>query len=125
MAVAPVTVTGLVFGAGKAGRHLQTRGRCRVGRRGCRRARIRRQALRQAEARGAGVAAVLHMMERTASRRARVNGSSRAVTGSPLTSRIPPRARTGMRAPPAPAGAAARRRYAAPLGRPRILLART
>src|SRR6266487_3710621 len=75
MVVAPVTVTGLVLGAG------------------------------QAAARCAGVAAALHMIERIASRRARVNGSSRAVTGSPLTSRIPPRDRTVM--PPAPGGGAA------------------
>ena len=61
MAVAPVTVTGLVFGAGNAGRHLQTRGLCRVGRRGCGRARIRRQAVTRAAARCAGVAAALYM----------------------------------------------------------------
>lgn len=42
MVVAPVTVTGLVLGPGNAGRHLHTRGLCLVGRRGCRRARMRR-----------------------------------------------------------------------------------
>src|SRR6266536_1269629 len=68
MVVAPVTVTGLVLGAGKAGRHLHTRARCRVARRGCRRARMRRQAAAQAAARCAGVAAALHMIERIGSR---------------------------------------------------------
>ena len=97
MVVAPVTVTGLVLGAGNAGRHVHTRGRCRVARRGCRRARMRRQAVTQAAARCAGVAAALHMTDRITSRRARVKDSSRAVTGSLLTSRIRPRAFTGMR----------------------------